>query len=373
MARRHREKKVQHLCLACVDGQEYIDGRVEEANKQTEETKERLRNYWIRDWPERQLREFEFVDYLARLMKRNDRFRDVGAEVILDRDKRFRADIVVEELVDNRWEKIVVECKVQSNYTAQRSEDVLAQLRSYGAFLPGIRLVFAFPGNLTQATKAVFEDSGIEVWDLKYLADQFQTEVLDVEHPILQSMLLAAQPKAEKSREEDLIEQLQSCAPGRDSWLVYQQLIGSILETLLCPPLSTPISELSDAPRVNRRDFILPNYAENGFWAFLRDRYLADYVVVDAKNHAEEIKKEDALQIANYLKEHGVGLFGVIVCRKGADAGCIHTLREKWVIDQKLIIVLTDSDVEQMLLARQYGAHPESIIKQKIEDFRLSL
>lgn len=373
MARRHRGEKVQHLCLACIDGQEYVGRQIGEANRQTGETKEWLRNYWIRDWSERQLRGFEFVDYLTRLMNRNDKFRNVGAQTILDDNIRFRADIVAEELVGNQWEKVVVECKAQSNYTALRLAEVLAQLKSYGELLPGIKLVFAFPGNLPRATEPVFKDSGIEVWDLRYLVSQFQREILDVEHPILQSMLLAAQPKAEKSREEELIEQLQSCTPGRDSWLIYQQLIGSILETLFCPPLSTPISELSDAFKVNRRDFILPNYAEDGFWAFLRDRYLADFVVVDAKNRTGEIKKKDALQIANYLKEHGAGLFGMIACRKGADAGCIHTLRETWVVDQKLVIVLADSDIEQMLLARQSGAHPESIVKQKIEDFRLSL
>ena len=54
---------------------------------------------------------------------------------------------------------------------------------------------------------------------------------------------------------------------------------------------------------VNRRDFIIPNYSEEGFLRYLRSRYSADYIVVDAKNYTHKITRKDALQIANYLKE----------------------------------------------------------------------
>jgi hypothetical protein len=97
--------------------------------------------------------------------------------------------------------------------------------------------------------------------------------------------------------------------------MTYQKLVGRTLEYLFCPPLKTPISELGDRPAVNRRDLILPNYAPDGFWKFMRDNYQADYIVVDAKNYRGEVKKKDALQVANYLKPHGAGLFGLIITR----------------------------------------------------------
>jgi hypothetical protein len=48
-------------------------------------------------------------------------------------------------------------------------------------------------------------------------------------------------------------------------------------------------------------------------------------------------------------------------------------LRELWAVHSKLIIVLTDTDIEQMLLAKASGGQSEEIIRQKIEDFRLSM
>jgi hypothetical protein len=74
------------------------------------------------------------------------------------------------------------------------------------------------------------------------------------------------------------------------------------LEYLFTPPLAKPIPELTDKDKVNRRDFILPNYTENGFWAFLREKYTTDYIVIDAKNHRGKIKKNEVLQIISATK-----------------------------------------------------------------------
>lgn len=99
----------------------------------------------------------------------------------------------------------------------------------------------------------------------------------------------------------------------------------------------------------------------------------ADYIVVDAKNYNQRVTKKEILQISNYLKYHGTGLFGIIIARNGISESALYTLREIWAIDQKLIIVLQDNDIEQMLIEKVSGREPENIIRQKIEDFRLSL
>jgi hypothetical protein len=91
------------------------------------------------------------------------------------------------------------------------------------------------------------------------------------------------------------------------------------------------------------------------------------------KNYVRPVSKKEALQIANYLKYHGAGMFGLIFSRNGVDRGCDFTLRELWAVYQKLVIVLTDSDVNQMLDANATGRTPEDIIRQRIEDFRLSM
>jgi hypothetical protein len=137
--------------------------------------------------------------------------------------------------------------------------------------------------------------------------------------------------------------------------------------------LSAPIGELSDYSGANRRDFILPNAAADGFWYFLRNRYAADYVVVDAKNSAKRITKRDVLQIANYLKPQGTGMFALIFSRLGADSGAFHTLREQWLLSGKMIVVLDDANVETLLTDKTVGGRGTQVLEDLIQKFRLQI
>lgn len=168
-----------------------------------------------------------------------------------------------------------------------------------------------------------------------------------------------------------LAHELQQISPGRASWAQYQRVVRDILAATLCPPLEQPLDERSNLSGVNRRDIIFPNYAVDGFWKFIRDHYEAYFVVVEAKNYLGGVKKKEILQIANYLSAHGPGLFGIVACRNAADRSAEVTRREQWVIYQKMIIVLNDDDLRQMLSLLSNGDNPGTVIRQKIEDFRL--
>jgi hypothetical protein len=105
----------------------------------------------------------------------------------------------------------------------------------------------------------------------------------------------------------------------------------------------------------------------------MRSRYAADFIVVDAKNYTEEIGKEEALQILHYLKEDGAGPFGILISREGLSDACRSALANHWIRHGKLVICLSDEEIIQMLRLKEPGAPPETVIRQAIEDFRLSL
>lgn len=69
----------------------------------------------------------------------------------------------------------------------------------------------------------------------------------------------------------------------------------------------------------------------------------------------------------------GLGLFGMTITRKGMDRAGAYTCREQWMLHNKMIITLNDSDVLQMLESKKMGADPEDLVRQKIEDFRLGM
>lgn len=322
-----------------------------------------------------QPREIEFVDFLSELLNKHPNFENVKKEVLLGSETRFRGDILVKRKEGSRQQTLVIECKTSRILHSATLKDIIAQLNTYQNLCDGCCMVLAVAGTLLDQDLVLLQQHMIEVWDLEYIAVTFAAQIKESSISYYKALLLARLARSSNSsQEQSFINSLKTCQPGKKDCYVYQSLIGDILEYLFTPPLAKPIPELSDRVLANRRDFILPNYVEKGFWAFMREKYAADYIVVDAKNYTRKVKKNEVLQIANYLKPHGAGLFGIIICRKGGDsAGCEHTLREQWLVHKKLILVLDDGDIEKMLISKLDGNPPEDLISQKIEQFRLSM
>ena len=257
---------------------------------------------------------YEFEKYILEIIDKSGNFRNTKSEVIIGKDRKHIADVVTERKADDKWEKLIIEIKYISGLTMERVKSVIARFNSIDQIISGTKFVLLFPGKLADDASQLLKQNKIEIWDAEYLASNFSEEILHTKHPVFQSLLTNKQIK---SNELVLIDRLKLCTPGKNDWSKYQKLVGEILTTLFYPQLELPLSENSDALKVNRRDYILPNYCETGFWAFLRSRYCADYIVVDAKNYNQKVTKKEILQIANYLKLHGTGLFGIIISRNG--------------------------------------------------------
>jgi len=319
--------------------------------------------------------EMEFTFFLAEILRQSTRYSQISVDAILGNESRYRADVVATRIENNQRRRLLIECKSARFASTGKVSDVISQLRKYQDAYGDCQAVFAIPATIDEGDIRTLRAEGIEVWDLDYLSVNFSEELKGLPPSSLTILLQSrAQRGKSKTKEQLLLESLRNCEPGKRDWSVYQSLIGDILELLFCPPLTKPFSEHSDMSMANRRDFIVPNYAESGFWAFLRKKYMADYLVVDAKNYSRKIKKAEILQVANYLKPQGAGLFGMIFSRHGGDAaGCMHTLREQWLIHQKMIIVFNDADVESMLRAKKDGGVAEDLVGKKIEEFRLSM
>lgn len=311
---------------------------------------------------------YEFEQYVYEIIKNSKKFARVLRDYKIG--NHYIADILVQQLENDKQVETIIEIKFNTSLTVDRINQIIDRFNKARELKKNSSFVLLIPGKLSDDSTKLLKEQNIDIWDSDYLYKEFSQQIEALEHPFFQKLI---SPPETKKVEYEFIERLRNCIPGKDQWIVYQKLIGEILEYLLCPPLRSPLQENSDFFSVNRRDFILPNYSETGFWSYLSNRYLADYIVIDAKNYTKGITKKEVLQMANYLKPHGTGLFGIIITRSGTSKNTIHTLREVWALEKKLIIVLDDHDLEQMLLEKLSNKEPEAVLRQKIEDFRLSL
>ncbi|MFE7128082.1 hypothetical protein [Streptomyces sp. NPDC057617] len=315
--------------------------------------------------------ELEFTHFLVQLLNKTGH-RNVSQDVLLG--PGARADIVAE----SQGAVLIIEVKRVSPQTNLRIEDAVKQVKHYGSLARAAqygdhrqRLVVAAPGILANKSAELLAKRGVEIWDGTWIAARSVAAGLqDEASKFLTPEYFDAAPQSEAL---DLTDKLMQMPAGRGSWSAYQRLCRDIAEYLFCPPLKSPVWESLDDAEMNRRDFILPNYAEDGFWKFIRDKYSADYVVADAKNYTRGIEKQEIIKVANYLSRHGTGLFALIVTRVDPQESAVHAIKNQWMQHDRMIVTLTDADIVQMLTDKSFGNDPSEVIRQKIEDFRLGV
>lgn len=316
------------------------------------------------------MNEIQFQELVARALPAALGVGQIDAEPRLG---SARPDFVVHTL-DNRT--AIVEVKAITPSTRTRLDSIARQLLSFrdayrastGNPTAEVELILAIPGVLATEQADKLNDYGIsQILDGPTL--RAASPGLPWPDAVATSKMHGPADLLDTAK--ILLTRLKLTEPGKAQWTSYQKLVGEILGFLLVPPLEQPIGERSNESRINRRDFILPNYATEGLWNSMRLHYEAHFIVVDAKNYVRNVKKNEVLQIANYLSAHGAGLFGLIICRRAADRSAEVTRREQWVLHRKMVVVLNDADVRQMFEFRAAGQDPSEVIRQKIEDFRL--
>ena len=235
---------------------------------------------------------------------------------------------------------------------------------------PNSKLLIISTSGYTKAAIEKAKRAGIFLWGPNELYALYCNNPIEMSTPEApqpsESFELAGKVEAFKST-------LIGIQPGKVNWSKYQSLVVDVLEFLLCPPLEVPEVELADSDKRNRRDIIIENASNEGFWHRVRDIYQGHYIVVDAKNYSEPLSKRPVLDISHYLKPYGCGMFAIITSRKGYGSAGRHAAKEQWIGNKKLIVSLSDNDILTMLDLKKEGAPPEDVIKKYIYDFRMEL
>ena len=312
--------------------------------------------------------EIFFEQYLGKLLASNSDYSQLQSQPLLA--GRMRPDILINEASDEGIRKLLIECKSLSVLSDVGAENVLKQFSAYASATPEYQLILAFPGRTTPEARDILTKQGIQIWDIEFIASRFSQQVRSEPDSFYSQLIINSTTRARP--EADYLNDIKAIKPGKDDWSQYQKLVGRLLEVLFCPPLESPLGEKSDSDKVNRRDLIFANHSSEGFWAALRQRYNADYILVDAKNGAK-VKKSDVLQIANYLKPHGLGQFAIIVGRGGIERSVPAVLKEQWAFHKKMILILDDGDLEEMVLAYGSGREQTKVLSDKIQAFRVGM
>ncbi|BCY08732.1 hypothetical protein [Actinoplanes sp. L3-i22] len=316
-----------------------------------------------------------FDNFIRDLLKASSAISGLEAE----RDGNESADIGVDFVAWYEGRPLLVEAQFQTPQTTSRLLAVIEKLKQASVAYQQARqldrpprLVIAFPGVLSEQRRAVVQGADVQIWDGIEL--QRMARLYNVFAPMFLAIPEGEEPPIRRRPADELLARLTGIRRGKRDWQAFEQFIEDLLNLLFVPPLNPVVTQSSTENGVNRRDFILPNYAPaDSFWGFARIHYRGDFIVADAKNYRAQIGKAEVLQIANYLSHHGTGLVGLLLTRTGMASSARWTSREQWLLYNKLIVGLSDDDYRQMLLTHRAGGDPADLVRQRIEDFRLGM
>jgi hypothetical protein len=173
-------------------------------------------------------------------------------------------------------------------------------------------------------------------------------------------------------RAHSLLARLKDCRPGRDDATMFQALCVELLEYLFVPPLArvVPQSARSDGHEI--RDAVLPNTAGGYFWESIRREFDAKHLVVEFKNYAGAVGKDDVNQLRQYLGRKSLGRFGLLMSRRPPSESALTAQADAYGEQGILILFIDDSVVGELVDARSEGRDPSGILQELKERFEIA-
>ena len=248
---------------------------------------------------------------------------------------------------DDSNRRVILEVSQSPVVTSADAREKLKRLSAIAGTDADYKTVYLLltSGDITTGARKLLQDSGVVVRSRRSFGDLcsdfWRTLAPGYEDPGL----------TEKAKQ--LIDALSSVPVGRPNYSDYERVCCEILDYLFCPELGQPDAQSYTVNRSQRRDVVMDNHVEEGFWARIRDRYKADYLVAEMKNNAGTVSNTSVWQLAAYMKEKGVGLFGLLIARNGVSRGVAnYAIVDQWVHSQKMIVPLSNEDLVRMIRLR---------------------
>ncbi len=181
-----------------------------------------------------------------------------------------------------------------------------------------------------------------------------------------------AQPAVD-TRGTDLCNELKVLKKGKKAWSAYEELCDNILRYLFPGDLHGWHTQKRTDDGLNRFDYICRIKPATEFWRFLIEDLDSRYVLFEFKNYVGFIKQGQILTTEKYLLERALRRVAIIFSRKGAHANAIKMAQGAMRESGKLLLVLDDEKICEMLHMREQGDDPSDRLFEWVDEFLMSL
>ncbi len=254
-----------------------------------------------------------------------------------------------------------------------------ARLQSVFSISSTREAIIAVFGPLSPAAKNWSETQfGLTIWDLDEILHKA------VPFPELHQELtdfaagIPARPAAPKDVRIDpglsLIDELERHIQKNTlSPTQYEELCRRAFIYVFDPDLYGFKRQAQTSDGANRYDFICRIKSGQPFWDDLRTDFHTKALLFECKNYDEKITADQVYSTERYLFKGAVRAVCFLISRLGPDDGCIRAAQGAMRESGKLILLLSNEDLIELIKLKSDEGGPEDFLDEKIWNFTISL
>lgn len=243
--------------------------------------------------------------------------------------------------------------------------------------------LFHYASTSPELTEELYAILEIDPSSLSAFVDDFYKSEEEPEEPYIKKELDLKQyyekkpskpkPVIKDIRGSELRRELSELAPGRPNWSKFEKLCEKILKYLFEDHLAGWSKQHGTDDDLNRFDYVCRIKPSTDFWNFILHQLHSRYIVFEFKNYEEPIRQGQVLTTEKYLLEKGLRRVAIMLTRKGGHASAIKMAQGAMRESGKLILILDDQHISQMIAMKEKGSDPTDLLFDITDKFLLSL
>jgi hypothetical protein len=231
------------------------------------------------------------------------------------------------------------------------------------------RYLFAFSHSPIADNIHVHLWDGIKIQQLlnKHPGVQNQFSRLLEHESLIQKRMI--EPERRNFRSEELLKRLDDLEHGHNSWGEYEDLCIEILNFAFIPPLLVPKLRVHIEQELPQKQGLYSISYGNPCWDFLKSACRTSYAIAMFKNLTKALCSKDVESIEQFLFTKSMRSLGILCSRFPPSDSALKARRRAWLEADKLIFLLSDNDLIDILQARTSGTDPSEVLNVQLIEF----
>lgn len=185
-----------------------------------------------------------------------------------------------------------------------------------------------------------------------------------------------AEPSASyetKTKGTILIDELMAIPVGNVKWADFENKCVEILKYLFDNDLSVWKQQQRTDDELSRFDTICRVNSQDDFWRAIVSSFNSRYLLFEFKNYSDPIPQGQIYTTERYLYPKALRGTAIIIARNGAHTNAISAAKGALREHGKLIMILDQLDLVQMIIRKENGDVPSDYLSDKLDEHLMSV